>query len=52
MVLVLIALLAQWYRHDSTQARRHDQRAARNDDRELTAYNQMLERLADRDRTP
>lgn len=52
MVLVLLVLVAQWYRADSRQARRQDDRADRNGDAELVSYNQMLGRLAEQDRTP
>jgi len=42
MVLVMIVLVAEWYRHDRLESERHDRRAARDDDAELTAYNDML----------
>ncbi|MGW0892361.1 cytochrome c oxidase assembly protein [Saccharopolyspora sp. NPDC002578] len=44
LVVVLIALLTQWYRHDMRAARRAD----RSGDEELAAYNAMLAKLADR----
>ena len=49
MVLVLIALVAQWHRTDTRDAQRHDRRAARDDDAELTAYNRMLADIAAHD---
>ena len=50
MVLVLVVLVAQWYRSDTRDAQRHDRRSDRDDDAELTAYNLMLSTLSDRDR--
>lgn len=50
MVLVLIVLVAQWYRSDRRDAERHDRRADRNGDASLATYNQMLEKIADLDR--
>lgn len=50
VVLVLIALLAQWYRSDTQDARRHDRHADRTDDAELAAHNAALARLSDRSR--
>ena len=44
LVVVLIALLTQWYRHDMREARRAD----RSGDEELAAYNEMLAQLAQR----
>ncbi|MCA1189002.1 MULTISPECIES: cytochrome c oxidase assembly protein [unclassified Saccharopolyspora] len=44
LVVVLIALLTQWYRHDARVARRAD----RSGDEELAAYNAMLAKLAER----
>jgi putative membrane protein len=49
-VLVLIALLAQWYRSEQRQARREDRRADRDGDRELAAYNAYLASLQGRGR--
>ncbi|MBZ5735925.1 cytochrome c oxidase assembly protein [Nocardioides sp. TRM66260-LWL] len=46
MVLVLFVLLAQWYRSDTREARRRDRQADRDDDAELTSYNEMLARLS------
>ncbi|QUH04999.1 bifunctional copper resistance protein CopD/cytochrome c oxidase assembly protein [Saccharopolyspora erythraea] len=43
LVIVLIALLTQWYRHDVRQGRREN----RSGDEELAAYNAMLARLAE-----
>lgn len=49
MVLVLFVLLAQWYRTDTREARRRDRQADRDDEAELTAYNEMLARISGRD---
>lgn len=50
IVLVLVVLLAQWYRSDSREAERHDRKAAREGGAELASYNQMLARIAEHDR--
>ncbi|GHE39095.1 cytochrome c oxidase assembly protein [Streptomyces lavendulocolor] len=44
-VLVLVALLFQWYRAEQRQARRHDRQADRDGDKELAAYNAYLASL-------
>lgn len=44
-VLVLIALVFQWYVSDQRQARRRDRRADRDGDKELVAYNAYLASL-------
>ncbi|MFE7034028.1 cytochrome c oxidase assembly protein [Streptomyces sp. NPDC057621] len=44
-VLVLLALLFQWYRSDQRQARRSDRAADRDGDKELEAYNAYLASL-------
>ncbi|AZK92993.1 cytochrome c oxidase assembly protein [Streptomyces sp. SID5473] len=44
-VLVLIALVFQWYRSDQRQARRKDRAADRDGDKELAAYNAYLAQL-------
>jgi cytochrome c oxidase assembly factor CtaG len=44
-VLVLIALLFQWYRSEQRQARRKDRAADRDGDKELQAYNAYLASL-------
>ncbi|HEX5568495.1 MAG TPA: cytochrome c oxidase assembly protein [Streptomyces sp.] len=49
-VIVLIALLSQWYFSEQRQARRDDRTADRDGDRELTAYNAYLASLQARDR--
>ncbi|WP_246258346.1 cytochrome c oxidase assembly protein [Amycolatopsis anabasis] len=46
LVIVLIALLVQWARHDERAARRADRRADQGHDDELAAYNAMLAQLA------
>ncbi|HZG05999.1 MAG TPA: cytochrome c oxidase assembly protein [Streptomyces sp.] len=49
-VIVLIALVFQWYFSEQRQARRNDRTADRDGDRELTAYNAYLASLQSRDR--
>ncbi|MFI1534978.1 cytochrome c oxidase assembly protein [Streptomyces anandii] len=44
-VLVLLALLYQWYRSDQRQAKRKDRAADRDGDKELEAYNAYLASL-------
>lgn len=44
-VLVLLALLYQWYRSDQRQAKRKDRAADRDGDKELAAYNAYLASL-------
>jgi putative membrane protein/putative copper resistance protein D len=44
-VLVLIALLFQWYASDQRQAKRTDRAADRDGDKELEAYNAYLTSL-------
>jgi putative membrane protein len=44
-VLVLVALVFQWYRSEQRQARRTDRAAERDGDRELAAYNAYLASL-------
>ncbi|MFF3324900.1 cytochrome c oxidase assembly protein [Streptomyces sp. NPDC002889] len=44
-VLVLIALVFQWYRSDQRQAKRRDRAADRDGDKELEAYNAYLASL-------
>ncbi|MFI2508187.1 cytochrome c oxidase assembly protein [Streptomyces sp. NPDC018972] len=47
-VLVLLALLFQWYASDQRQARRKDRAADRDGDKELEAYNAYLASLSAR----
>ncbi|GAA2392672.1 cytochrome c oxidase assembly protein [Streptomyces glaucosporus] len=49
-VIVLIALLIQWYFSEQRQARRSDRAADRDGDRELAAYNDYLASLQARGR--
>ncbi|WP_030565886.1 cytochrome c oxidase assembly protein [Streptomyces aureocirculatus] len=49
-VLVLLALLFQWYRSDQREGRRKDRAADRDGDKELEAYNAYLASLAARGR--
>ncbi|WP_405801039.1 cytochrome c oxidase assembly protein [Streptomyces sp. NBC_01506] len=44
-VLVLVALVFQWYRSDQRQAKRSDRAADRDGDKELAAYNAYLASL-------
>ncbi|MEV4740173.1 cytochrome c oxidase assembly protein [Streptomyces sp. NPDC049555] len=44
-VVVLLALVFQWYRSEQRQARRSDRAADRNGDKELAAYNAYLASL-------
>ncbi|GDY32334.1 copper resistance protein D [Gandjariella thermophila] len=48
LIVVVIALLAQWAKADERQARRSDRRADTRGDEELAAYNAMLRQLAER----
>lgn len=45
LLLVMVALAVQWYRSDQKKARRQERQAARNDDAELAAYNDMLREM-------
>ncbi|OPF71537.1 hypothetical protein VT50_0232950 [Streptomyces antioxidans] len=47
-VIVLVALVYQWYRSEQRQARRIDRTADRDGDRELAAYNAYLASLQSR----
>ncbi|MBA0051175.1 cytochrome c oxidase assembly protein [Streptomyces sp. AJS327] len=49
-VVVLVALLYQWYGSEQRRARRDDRAADRNGDRELAEYNAYLASLSARDR--
>ncbi|HEY8588694.1 MAG TPA: bifunctional copper resistance protein CopD/cytochrome c oxidase assembly protein [Naasia sp.] len=50
-VLVALIVVRQWIRSDARTARRTDRAADRDGDAELTAYNERLARLAQRDGT-
>ena len=50
MIIVMIALLAQWARSDERDARRSDRAGDRRADEELDAYNRMLAELAEWDK--
>ncbi|MDF1703177.1 MAG: bifunctional copper resistance protein CopD/cytochrome c oxidase assembly protein [Aeromicrobium sp.] len=50
LLIVMIALLVQWFRTDLREQRRIDRAADRDDDAELKAYNERLRRIAERDR--
>lgn len=49
LMIVIVALAIQWSRQDATDARRKDRHIDTGRDDEYDAYNQMLQRLADRD---
>lgn len=51
LMIVIVALAIQWNRQDATDARRKDRHIDTGRDDEYDAYNQMLQRLADRDAT-
>jgi len=51
LVVVLIALLIQWFRADERDARRSDRKADADGDAELAAYNAMLAEMGGRDHT-
>jgi putative copper resistance protein D len=52
LLIVILALLIQWSRHDERSARRDDRRADADGDEDLQAYNAMLRRLATGTATP
>jgi putative copper resistance protein D len=49
LLVVLIALMAQWARSDDRQSRRDDRRAEADDEADLRAYNAMLAAMAEHD---
>ncbi|MBN9611594.1 MAG: bifunctional copper resistance protein CopD/cytochrome c oxidase assembly protein [Actinobacteria bacterium] len=49
LLIVMIALMAQWARSDERTSRQLDRRAEITHDADLTAYNAMLARMAERD---
>ncbi len=49
LLVVLIALMAQWARSDDRESRRLDRKAQADNDAELAAYNAMLALMAERD---
>lgn len=49
LVVVMLALMAQWARSDQRQSRRDDRKAELTHDADLVAYNAMLATLADRE---
>jgi putative copper resistance protein D len=51
LMIVIVALAIQWSRQDATDARRKDRHIDTGRDDEYDAYNQMLQRLTDRDAT-
>ncbi|MEY8040147.1 cytochrome c oxidase assembly protein [Saccharopolyspora cebuensis] len=51
LVVVMLALLIQWSRADDRMARRIDRKADADGEADLAAYNAMLKRMAEQDRT-
>jgi putative copper resistance protein D len=47
LILVMGAILVQWFRTDSREARRFDRSESRTDDAQLEAYNARLRDLAE-----
>ncbi|GAA2817098.1 cytochrome c oxidase assembly protein [Saccharopolyspora taberi] len=47
LIVVMLALLIQWSRADNRAARRMDRKADADGDADLTAYNEMLKRMAE-----
>lgn len=47
LLVVMLALVVQWYRSDSREARRLDRKAELDGDADLEAYNAMLKRMAE-----
>ncbi|MDS1112645.1 cytochrome c oxidase assembly protein [Gordonia westfalica] len=45
LVVIMLALLVQWQRSDTRQAKRYDRNAVRDHDAELENYNEMLKEL-------
>ena len=50
LLIALIALLTQWQRQDTTEARRTDRHLDSGTDQSYDAYNEMMARLAAADR--
>lgn len=50
LLLVVLALSIQWSRQDARESRRRDRHEDRGHDTDFDAYNEMLQRLAERDR--
>ncbi|WP_100349352.1 cytochrome c oxidase assembly protein [Luteimicrobium subarcticum] len=51
-LVLAIVVAVQWSRSDEREARRKDRQADRDGDAELTAYNDMLQKMSERDTTP
>lgn len=51
LIIAIVALCIQWARQDDKEARRRDRHLDRGLDTEFDAYNDMLKRLSDRERT-
>ncbi|WP_336921643.1 cytochrome c oxidase assembly protein, partial [Aquipuribacter sp. SD81] len=49
-ILVAVLVAIRWVADDTREARRRDRKAARDDDADLRAYNEMLARLGEADR--
>ena len=51
LIIAVVSLSFQWARQDDREARRRDRHLDRGFDREFDAYNDMLKKLSDRERT-
>src|SRR5699024_11945227 len=51
LIIAVFSLSFQWARQDDREARRRDRHLDRGFDREFDAYNDMLKKLSDRERT-
>ena len=51
LIIAIVALCIQWARQDDKEARRRDRHLDRGLDTEFDAYNDMLKKLSDRERT-
>jgi putative copper resistance protein D len=49
LLVVMVALLAQWARQDTREAKRLDRKADADGDADLEAYNAMLRKMAGKD---
>jgi len=49
-IALAILVTLRWVNDDSREARRRDRKADRDGEADLTAYNEMLSRLGERDR--
>ncbi|MDF9716664.1 bifunctional copper resistance protein CopD/cytochrome c oxidase assembly protein [Nocardioides sp. ChNu-153] len=49
ILMVVLIVLGQWFRHDRVESKRHDRREASSDDAELKAYNERLAQIREHD---